>query len=311
MNDMIRVYVGLDVHKDSISVAVAQASGGPARFVGKIAHDVTKLIKTLKTWTVLHRIVREQLETFREQVHTETGTALPDFVANELEGYLRCGVLAHGFLRLRCDECREDHLVGFGCKGRGFCPSCGARRMTQTAAHLVDEILPDVPIRQWVLSLPIPLRVLLAAQPKLLTPVLDVVQRAITGHLVTEYPALAFASQLVGEIAHPFHAGLFRYQHQLGTEGLHDGAPPNSSAARAQRRLARAGQPGEHDQLVARQIEIDVLQIVRARAANANEVHGETRKWGRAVLYRAGGGGGNLPRVRNAFLRLHRGPRPI
>jgi hypothetical protein len=133
--------------------------------------------------TVLHRIVREQLETFREQVHTETGTVLPDFIAAEFDGDLRCGVLAHGFLRLRCDECREDHLVGFSCKGRGFCPSCGARRMTQTAAHRVDEILPDVPIRQWVLSLPIPSRVLLAAQPKLLTPVLDVVQRAITGHL--------------------------------------------------------------------------------------------------------------------------------
>jgi hypothetical protein len=55
--------------------------------------------------------------------------------------------------------------------------------MTQTAAHLVDEILPDVPIRQWVLSLPIPLRVLLAAQPKLLTPVLEVVQRVIAAHL--------------------------------------------------------------------------------------------------------------------------------
>jgi hypothetical protein len=110
--------------------------------------------------TVLHRIVREQLETFRQQLHTESGTFLPDFVANEFEGFLRCGVLAHGFLRLRCDTCREDHLVGFSCKGRGFCPSCGARRMAQTAAHLVDEILPDVPIRQWVLSLPIPLRVL-------------------------------------------------------------------------------------------------------------------------------------------------------
>jgi hypothetical protein len=55
--------------------------------------------------------------------------------------------------------------------------------MTLTAAHPVDEILPDVPIRQWVLSLPIPLRALLAAQPKLLTPMLEVVQRAIAAHL--------------------------------------------------------------------------------------------------------------------------------
>jgi hypothetical protein len=37
-----------------------------------------------------------------------------------------------------------------------------------------------VPVRQWVLSLPIPLRLLLAAQPKLVTPVLQVVQRVIT-----------------------------------------------------------------------------------------------------------------------------------
>ena len=131
----------------------------------------------------LHRLVRENFETFREQIYSESGARLPDFVANEFEGFLRCGVLAHGFIRLRCDTCREDHLIGFSCKGRGFCPSCGARRMAQTAAHLVDEILPDVPIRQWVLSLPIPLRVLLAAQPKLLTPVLEVVQRAIAGHL--------------------------------------------------------------------------------------------------------------------------------
>jgi hypothetical protein len=133
--------------------------------------------------TVLHRLVREHLETFREQVRNETGAHLPDYLEKEFAEYLRCGVLAHGFVRLRCDTCREDHLVGFSCKGRGFCPSCGARRMAQTAAHLVDEILPDVPIRQWVLSLPIPLRALLAAQPKLLTPMLEVVQRAIAAHL--------------------------------------------------------------------------------------------------------------------------------
>ena len=56
--------------------------------------------------------------------------------------------------------------------------------MAQTAAHLVDHVTPHVPVRQWVLSLPIPLRLLLAAQPKLVTPVLQVVHRVITRHLL-------------------------------------------------------------------------------------------------------------------------------
>ncbi len=37
-------------------------------------------------------------------------------------------------------------------KGRGVCPSCGARRMAATAMHLVEHVLPRAPIRQWVLS---------------------------------------------------------------------------------------------------------------------------------------------------------------
>ncbi len=44
--------------------------------------------------------------------------------------------------------------------------------------------LPHVPVRQWVLSLPVPLRVLLAAQPELVTPVLQVVQRVVERHLL-------------------------------------------------------------------------------------------------------------------------------
>ncbi len=30
--------------------------------------------------------------------------------------------------------------------------------MSDTAAHLMDRVLPEAPVRQWVLSLPIPLR---------------------------------------------------------------------------------------------------------------------------------------------------------
>jgi len=52
--------------------------------------------------------------------------------------------------------------------------------MSQTAAHPVDHVIPHVPVRQWVLSLPIPLRVLLAAQPELVTPVLQVVLKLKT-----------------------------------------------------------------------------------------------------------------------------------
>ncbi len=40
------------------------------------------------------------------------------------------------------------------CKGRGLCPSCNVRRMAETAAHLVDHVIPPLPVRQWVLSVP-------------------------------------------------------------------------------------------------------------------------------------------------------------
>jgi hypothetical protein len=56
--------------------------------------------------------------------------------------------------------------------------------MSQTAAHLVDHVIAHVPVRLWVLSLPIPLRGLLAAQPELVTAVLQVVRRAIARHLL-------------------------------------------------------------------------------------------------------------------------------
>ena len=118
------------------------------------------------------------------QAEDAASADLPQFVKDEFDAFLECGILAHGFLRLRCGDCGHDKLDAFSCKRRGFCPSCGARRMAQTAAHLVDHVIPHVPVRQWVLSLPIPLRLLLAAQPKLVTPVLQVVLRVITRFLL-------------------------------------------------------------------------------------------------------------------------------
>lgn len=53
------------------------------------------------------------------------------FVVDEFEVYLKCGILAHGFLRLRCSECAHEKLVAFSRKRRASCPSCGARRWTR------------------------------------------------------------------------------------------------------------------------------------------------------------------------------------
>jgi hypothetical protein len=133
--------------------------------------------------TTLHHLVREHLETVLAQAQARTGTGLPEFVREEFEAFLECGILAHGFLRLRCADCAHEKLVAFSCKRRGFCPSCGARRMAESAAVLVDEIIPQVPVRQWALSFPIPLRILTAAHPELLTPLLRIIHRVIAGYL--------------------------------------------------------------------------------------------------------------------------------
>ena len=56
--------------------------------------------------------------------------------------------------------------------------------MAESAALLVDEVLPEQPMRQWVLSFPFPLRFLFASQPAIMTGVLGIVYRAIATHLI-------------------------------------------------------------------------------------------------------------------------------
>lgn len=56
--------------------------------------------------------------------------------------------------------------------------------MAESAALLVDEVLPEQPMRQWVLSVPYPLRFLFASRPAIMTGVLSIVYRAIATHLI-------------------------------------------------------------------------------------------------------------------------------
>jgi ribosomal protein S27E len=133
--------------------------------------------------TLLYQIIDDNYADCLARFEAE-GRSLPRFVRREFEDYLKCGRLEHGFLRVRCSGCHVEKLVAFSCKRRGFCPSCGARRMVESAALLVDEVLPAVPMRQWVLSVPFALRFLFATNPAAIGAALRIVYRTIIGFMV-------------------------------------------------------------------------------------------------------------------------------
>ena len=100
-------------------------------------------------WTVLYQLVERHYPDFLA-LRAAAGRPLPRYVQDEFEAYLKCGRLEYGFLSVRCEDCHAEKLVAFSCKRRGFCPSSGARRMTDSAALLADAVFAAKPIRQWV-----------------------------------------------------------------------------------------------------------------------------------------------------------------
>src|SRR6266571_4084550 len=135
--------------------------------------------------TVLYKVVADHLETFLASCDADSdATGLPAYVEREFYDYLQCGILAHGFLRLGCDTCHKELLLAFSCKRRGFCPSCAGRRMAQTAAHLVERVIPWVPTRQWVVSVPMPLRYWMAASQDLTAQVHTIIRATIGQYYV-------------------------------------------------------------------------------------------------------------------------------
>ncbi len=98
--------------------------------------------------TLLHQVIEHYVPEFTEHLR-DHGHFLPKFVFQEFNDYLKCG-----------------------------------RRMVDTAAHLVDQVLPQVPVRQRVLAFPYPLRLLYSTHPHAMTRTLKIVLRAIETHLI-------------------------------------------------------------------------------------------------------------------------------
>ena len=68
--------------------------------------------------TLLYKTIAGHLNTFLRQLAQED-RRLPPHVEKELFSYLDCGVLAYGFVRIQCSNCKTEQLIAFSC-----CNSC-------------------------------------------------------------------------------------------------------------------------------------------------------------------------------------------
>ena len=128
-------------------------------------------------------------------------------ITNEFEAYLRCGIPAYGFRRMACEGCDQEKVVAFSCKKRGWCPSCCAKRQTDAADYLVDDVLPLVPYRQMVLSFPIPLRYWMQASRKLFAKVHCVVIHEMRRHYESKAKLAGIKSPKSGCVSFTQRAG--------------------------------------------------------------------------------------------------------
>jgi ribosomal protein S27E len=92
---------------------------------------------------VLHELVAQHAQTMFAELRDADpdGGGLARYVERELAAYLKCGIPAHGFARVRCQTCRDEIVVAFSCKSRGICPSCTAQRMAGTHPMVARALL--------------------------------------------------------------------------------------------------------------------------------------------------------------------------
>jgi len=131
----------------------------------------------------LFRLAQDHLHrlqtVYDERFAREYGPWRP-VVAEVADRFLACGILEHGFARIRCDDCAHEYLLAFSCKCRYFCPSCHAKRLAIWTQWLDTTLLAPVPHRQVVLTIPKRLRAYCLYRRRLLGEIARVAARTVT-----------------------------------------------------------------------------------------------------------------------------------
>ena len=171
----------------------------------------------------LFRLVQDHLlrlqTVYDERFAREYGPWRP-VVAEVAEKFLACGVLEHGFARIRCDACAHEYLLAFSCKGRYCCPSCHAKRLAIWAQWLDTRRLAPVPHRQVVLTIPKRLRAYGRYRRRLLGEIARVAARTLTAAIRTLTGQRDLAVGIVACLqTHGSRANWHPHLHLLVTDG--------------------------------------------------------------------------------------------
>ena len=111
--------------------------------------------------TICEKHFQEFYNAYEESYADRYGKFRLDRIMEVGEHFLACGDYMRGVARIRCTnpDCGHDYLRPFSCKGFYLCPSCSQKRTLLFAEHLIEEVLLELPHRQFVFTFPKALRV--------------------------------------------------------------------------------------------------------------------------------------------------------
>ena len=78
----------------------------------------------------------------------------PADILERVDQYIGCADWTKGVARIRCDDCGHSYFRPFSCKTFHLCPSCDQKRTLLYAEYLAENLLLDLPHRQFVFTIP-------------------------------------------------------------------------------------------------------------------------------------------------------------
>src|SRR2546428_5659267 len=162
-----------------------------------------------------------EFEAIYEEAYQDRYGFYRPVVRKVVKKFLDCGDLTQGFARVRCVQCNYEYLLAFSCKGRYSCPSCHQKRVLQFGHWVTEHVLPPIPHRQYVFTIPKLLRVYFRKDRRLLGKLSQCAYACVKAFFQAALkknqavPGVIVAIQTFGDLVN-FHPHL----HTIVSEGL-------------------------------------------------------------------------------------------